>query len=88
MDMFLKDEQMRQEIIRGIESEDDIEGAAKLYEQGWAIPDIAESIGVPIRTIIRDLRGYISVNPEDIAHAEKLAELEESADKYMTRRIK
>ena len=82
------DENMRQQIIRGAEMEDEIENVARLYEKGWSIADIARSKDVKIRSVINALRSYISVKPEDIENAERQAEAEEAAEKFMIRRLK
>lgn len=86
--MFLHDEQMRQETVRSMESVDEIEESAKLYEDGWSIAEIAESKGFPIRSVMVALSGYISVEPKDLEEAAILATAEEKSDRYVKRKVK
>lgn len=79
--MIVNDEIKRQDVIRSMDNEDELEDASKLYEKGWSIVDIAESKGVGIRNVINALRGYVSVKPEDIETAEQLAAYEEEAER-------
>lgn len=75
-------------MIRGFKSDEEVEDCAKLYENGWTLTDIAKSKDIPINDLINELRGYISIDPADIAVANQAAGLEDRAEYFKRRRPK